>query len=201
MAIKFDCPHCGSGLKAPDAAAGKQLKCPKCGRLVIVPTDGPGGAAPQPADQGKQHPRMKPCPFCAEPIRDEAIKCKHCGSMLESDSGTLDVQTSVATDRARITLKRDTSGCAGCIFGLAVVFGVLSVAFFIMPGSSMVGLGPCLGLTLALAALAALGIFGAMLNQEQDFACSFCGKMLSVPASRERKRCPKCGILHVIDWK
>ncbi|QPB12517.1 hypothetical protein [Providencia phage PSTCR8lys] len=34
---------------------------------------------------GKKHQETRRCPYCAEPINVEAIKCKHCGSSVKSE--------------------------------------------------------------------------------------------------------------------
>ncbi|MBI4614059.1 MAG: SUMF1/EgtB/PvdO family nonheme iron enzyme [Planctomycetes bacterium] len=36
MAVRFSCP-CGKHLSAPESAAGKPSRCPRCGRAVVVP--------------------------------------------------------------------------------------------------------------------------------------------------------------------
>jgi DNA-directed RNA polymerase subunit RPC12/RpoP len=35
--VKFDCSACGKHLKTKASSAGKKLKCPKCGTIVVVP--------------------------------------------------------------------------------------------------------------------------------------------------------------------
>jgi hypothetical protein len=40
MPITLTCPGCESRLNAPDSAAGKTLKCPKCKAAVAVPASG-----------------------------------------------------------------------------------------------------------------------------------------------------------------
>jgi phage shock protein PspC (stress-responsive transcriptional regulator) len=56
---------------------------------------------------------MKRCPFCAEEIRDEAIKCRHCGSMLE---GSALSRTWYRSRRGKMI--------AGVCAGLAEQFGI-----------------------------------------------------------------------------
>ncbi len=59
MPLSVQCP-CGAKLRAPDAAAGKSLKCPKCGEGVPVPASAAQSAIPPNRD-----PTRKP----AEPPR------------------------------------------------------------------------------------------------------------------------------------
>src|SRR5437870_3534086 len=46
MPILVVCPSCSAKLRAPDAIAGRKIKCPKCGTRVVVPTPARESAPP-----------------------------------------------------------------------------------------------------------------------------------------------------------
>jgi phage shock protein PspC (stress-responsive transcriptional regulator) len=61
-------------------------------------------------------PGLKPCPWCAESIRAEAVRCRFCGSLLESQ------QLRFITDPWQ--RPRDGRMLAGVCAGLAEQFGI-----------------------------------------------------------------------------
>lgn len=80
--ITFPCRFCGIQIRAPLHQAGQPVLCPQCKGELFVPVVRHSRRPPPVATPPEQQTGVKICPFCAEQIAAQAIKCKHCGSML-----------------------------------------------------------------------------------------------------------------------
>jgi hypothetical protein len=109
MSIPVTCPSCGHQTKAPDTAAGKRGKCPKCGGVVQVPSDAAPPVIdaevveaqvvdsppplpdtipiePAPGDDAGAPPQdRRPCPVCGEMIPTNALKCRFCNEIFDPE--------------------------------------------------------------------------------------------------------------------
>lgn len=79
-AITVMCSKCGKLLRCPGSAAGRKGKCAGCGEAIEIPLIVTDDASDD-----------RPCPFCAERIKVAAIKCRHCGTMLDGSDGHKEV--------------------------------------------------------------------------------------------------------------
>jgi predicted amidophosphoribosyltransferase len=94
--IREECPGCGKVVRASDEWAGRTGNCPGCGTPVTfagpdqfdeVVDDVPGTsdpvASPTPSTEDVSSANTMPCPYCREPIRVGAVKCRWCGERLD----------------------------------------------------------------------------------------------------------------------
>jgi hypothetical protein len=75
MPIVVTCPSCPTKLSAPDSAAGKAVRCPKCGATAPVPALLPAEEVPV-VEGNLTPPKPKPKPVLAEAEEDEAPRKK-----------------------------------------------------------------------------------------------------------------------------
>jgi hypothetical protein len=82
---------CGKTYRVQQGPVEKRAKCKNCGALLTIAkaalensADMDGELPWVQAATGAPAPTKK-CPACAELVKAEAVKCKHCGSALLSD--------------------------------------------------------------------------------------------------------------------
>ncbi len=137
MAIPVTCPGCSARMNAPDAAAGKKVKCPKCQKVLAVPElvvdapafevveDEPTQPVKKPAPRPAAKPQVKADVVVDENDEDEVRPAKkRARAVVEDDED----------DRPRKKKKKSAAGgssLARNIVGGVVLVILLGVVVFV----------------------------------------------------------------------
>ncbi len=110
------CPFCTQMMSVPDVLIGKQVSCPTCKKVFLVPAHepvrepvaagvsgpaapstpprpAPSRAVPPPPPAPKTPAAPNVCPSCKSPLLPGAIACMDCGYLIQSEAGATESET------------------------------------------------------------------------------------------------------------
>lgn len=106
------CNHCSGPIEFPEEGIGQTVDCPHCGLDTILyeppfAVAAPAAtkiaeAAPPPIPHPQSATPTRKCPFCAELINLEAVKCRYCGEFLTYRDLNQSARSTLSLERPRI---------------------------------------------------------------------------------------------------
>ena len=144
MDITFTCEKCGQSIEIDETGAGLQVRCPKCGTPLLVPTTNGQAASRQASEASAPTSDTKKCPYCAETIKAEAKFCRFCNHDLVTGQSGLPAPTTASpkpsvTDGTVAELSKQLLFLAqkksiGIAFVLTFFFGPLGMFYSTVEG-------------------------------------------------------------------
>lgn len=114
MTIRVPCPHCGKTIRAPEKAAGRDIRCPGCRGDLIIPATFAASATNSPrGDVDFEIPGSFDAPAPAQqPVPDERIRisCSSCGKSLTSPSRLIGKSVKCPNCQNPIAVERRSAG-------------------------------------------------------------------------------------------
>ena len=80
MTTRMQCKTCGGNIRAV-AGVSNHGSCESCGAIIVLSTYEQTAAVPNTSSDSASFEGTA-CPFCREKIKRDALKCRHCKSIL-----------------------------------------------------------------------------------------------------------------------